>query len=98
MIINKIQNNFYPAIWVGIILQCAGRLIIPVHNNLVLAILGWLVTIIGTLLVLFGFAFYAKSKGRNQAWCLLALLSVIGWIILICLKDKSADAFVKGKE
>jgi hypothetical protein len=30
-----------------------------------------------------------RSKGRSPAWCLLALLSIIGWVILIFLKDKS---------
>ncbi len=46
-----------------------------------------LVSIIGTVLFMVGLAYYAKAKGRNPAWCLMALLSIIGLIVLACLKD-----------
>lgn len=41
----------------------------------------------GSILLLIGFAYYAKAKGRHPAWCLMALLSLIGLIVLGCLKD-----------
>ena len=40
-------------------------------------------------MVLVGFAYYAKAKGRNPLWCLAAFLSLIGLIILALLKDES---------
>ena len=50
-----------------------------------------LVTILGTILLLVGLAYYAKAKGRSKAWCLMAFLSLIGLIVLACLKDKAKE-------
>ena len=47
--------------------------------------------LLGTALLLVGFAYYAKAKGRSPAWCLVAFLSCVGLIILALLKDKSAE-------
>jgi hypothetical protein len=49
------------------------------------------VILIGTILLLIGFAYYAKAKGRSPWWCLCALLSWIGLIILACLKDRTKE-------
>jgi hypothetical protein len=49
------------------------------------------VMLIGTALLLVGFAYYAKAKGRNPAWCLMAFLSFIGLIVLGILKDMSDE-------
>ena len=62
----------------GIVLQLAGGFA-----------LGFLVQLLGTALLIAGFAYYAKAKGRNSAWCLLAFLSIIGLIVLACLKDRT---------
>jgi hypothetical protein len=71
----------------GLILQIVGRLFVePSHP-----VLGFAITLIGTILLLIGFALYAKAKGRHPAWCLMALLSIIGLIILACLKDKTKE-------
>ena len=47
------------------------------------------IALLGTILLFVGFAYYAKAKGRHWAWCFMALLSIIGLIVLACLKDKS---------
>lgn len=73
----------------GLILQIAGRLMMnPTESGG----LGALVALLGTVLLLVGFAFYAKAKGRHPAWCLMAFLSIIGLIVLALLKDKSQEA------
>ena len=65
----------------------------PVQNHLqeftILTAFSYLVSLSGTALLLLGFYFYVKSKNRNSIWCLFALLPIIGWIVLILLKDKS---------
>ena len=43
---------------------------------------------IGSILFIIGCCFYAKGKGYNGAWGLLGLLSLIGLLILVCMKDK----------
>lgn len=58
-------------------------------HSLPLTALGWSIYLLGTALLLIGFGFYVRVKGRSPAWCLLALFSLIGWVILILLKDKS---------
>lgn len=52
----------------------------PLHINFVM--------LLGFILLLVGFAYYAKMKGRSRAWCLVAFLGIIGLVILACLKDK----------
>ena len=46
---------------------------------------------VGTILLLIGLAFYAKAKGRHPAWCLMAFLSLIGFIVLALLQDKAPN-------
>jgi uncharacterized membrane protein len=70
----------------GLILQGVGRYLQMSQPE---PTLGLLVAIVGTVLLLVGFAYYAMAKGRNPAWCLMAFLSCIGLIVLACLKDKS---------
>lgn len=42
----------------------------------------------GSVLLIIGCCYYAKGKGYHCAWGLLGLLSLIGLIILICMRDK----------
>jgi hypothetical protein len=84
-----IRNNFYWCIFWGFFLQFVGGSVTAMSHSLPLIVLGWSIYLVGTLLLLIGFGFYVRSKGRSPAWCLLALLSIIGWVILIFLKDKS---------
>lgn len=82
----KRYNNLSLAIAIpGLIIQVAGRFMMAGPQ----ATLGSLMTIVGTVMLLTGFAYYAKAKGRSPVWCLVAFLSIIGLIILALLKDKS---------
>lgn len=49
----------------------------------------FLLQLLGTALLIAGFAYYAKAKGRSPAWCLFAFLSIIGLIVLSCLEDRT---------
>lgn len=63
----------------GLVIQTAGILC---DQPLVM----WL----GSLLFLVGLAYYAKAKRQHPAWCLMAFLSIIGILVLGCLKDRGA--------
>jgi hypothetical protein len=86
----------------GIILQIGGQVVSnmatataanqPAAVNPLMATVGLLAALAGTALLLVGLAYYAKAKGRNPAWCLLAFLSCIGLIVLACLSDQSEKA------
>jgi hypothetical protein len=71
----------------GLVLQTVGYFIRDAEG--VMTPLGFIIAICGTVLLLVGFIFYAKAKGRHPAWCMFGLLSIIGLIVLACLKDKS---------
>ena len=73
----------------GIVLQIAGNVLLQGTPSPLAAIAAVLVLVTGTGLLFVGIAYYAKSRGRHPAWCLLALLSIIGLLILLCLKDKA---------
>ncbi len=83
------QKSFYFGI-PGIILQIVGRIMMNPDGGK--AGLGLLMALAGTGLLLAGFAYYAKAKGRHPAWCLMAFLSIIGLIVLACLKDRSGTS------
>jgi hypothetical protein len=83
------QKSFYFGI-PGIILQIAGRMMMNSEGGK--PSLGLLIALAGTGLLLAGFAYYAKAKGRHPAWCLMAFLSIIGLIVLACLKDRSGTS------
>ena len=53
--------------------------------------LGYLLLLIGSTLLITGLAYYAKSKGRHPAWCLMVFLSIIGLIVLAYLKDYAVE-------
>ena len=72
----------------GIVLQFVGRYFMQTPDK---HGLGIGIAVLGTGLLLVGFAFYAMAKGRNPAWCLMAFLSIIGLIVLACLKDLAPD-------
>ena len=50
-------------------------------------VLAQFVALAGTVLFFMGLAYYAKAKNRSPWWCLMALLSCLGLLILACLKD-----------
>jgi hypothetical protein len=89
------RRSFYFGI-PGIILQIAGQLMRDSIGEP--TAIGAIISLIGTALLLIGFSYYAKAKGRHPAWCLMAFLSIIGLIVLACLKDKSATENTGGTE
>ena len=74
----------------GLVLQIAGNVMRQGATPTSPSTLGVPLLVVGTALLLVGLALYAKAKGRHPAWCLLAFLSIIGLLILACLKDKTA--------
>jgi len=50
-----------------------------------------LLGVLGTLLLVVGFAYYAKSRGRHPARGLFGLLSIVGLLVLACLSDRAKD-------
>jgi hypothetical protein len=79
---NKIYNNISLGLGApGIVLQIWGNII---GQPIML--------ILGTILLMIGLAYYAMAKGRNPAWCLMGFLSIIGLIVLGCLKDLEKEA------
>lgn len=51
--------------------------------------IGILLRLLGSGLFIAGCVFYVKGKGHHGGWGALGLLSIIGLIILICMKDKN---------
>ena len=92
MIRDYVRDNFHQCVIWGIILQCLGGLVPLAAGRPFLAWLGWLMLVTGTLLLVIGFGYYAKAKGRSPAWSLLALASIIGWMALLFLTAKSGSA------
>jgi len=83
-----IRRNFYWCIFWGFVLQFVGGCVTVMSHSLPITGLGWSIYLVGTVLLVIGFGFYVRSKGRSPAWSLLALISIIGWVILVILKDK----------
>ncbi len=73
----------------GFVLQIIGRMWCDSPEKFQL---GLLTLVVGTGLVLLGFANYAKSRGRHPAWCLLAFLWFPGLVILAMLDDRTRDS------
>ena len=87
-----IRKNFYWCVFLGFVVQCVGASLIAMSHSLPAVVFGWLIYVTGTAVLLSGFGVYVKSKGRNPAWSLLALLSLAGGLVLILLKDKTSAA------
>ena len=51
----------------------------------------------GTLLIITGLFFYTKAKARHPLFCLFGFFSIIGWLILAALPDKSGSEELKEK-
>jgi hypothetical protein len=61
----------------GLLIQSAGLFIHP------------LISLTGTVLLIIGLAYYSKAKGRSGYFGFFGLLSWIGIIVLLCLKDRN---------
>ena len=81
----------------GILIQFAGQILAQMAQqpgsevDPALAFSGCGVTLFGTALLMVGPAYYAKSRGRHPAWCLMGFLSCLGLIFLAFLKDLNAE-------
>ena len=80
----------------GLIIQWSYSMLNFLISSPLLDSLKWPLLIVGTVMLFIGLAYYAKAKGRNPAWGLFGLLSIIGLIILYFLPDKlkSNDAVI----
>jgi hypothetical protein len=79
----------------GLFIQTAGYVMSQISTELLPALLGFLICLAGTALLLVGLAYYAKAKARHPAWCLMGLASLIGLIVLACLKDRSGESLAQ---
>jgi len=78
----KRYNNISLTVGIpGLIIQIAGYLM----DNQPFLLLA------GTVLLIIGLVYYAKAKGRSPAWGFMGLLSIIGMIVLACLKDMAPE-------
>jgi hypothetical protein len=82
----RLYNRISLAVGIpGLILQIVGQAMTDSIGPL-----GKPVVVLGTGLLMFGLAYYAKAKGRHPAWCLMGFLSLLGLIVLACLEDRTA--------
>ena len=81
----------------GVVLQFVGGFIIdaPLQDP---SLLGGLSDTFGTVLLAIGLAYDAKAKGRSLAWCLMALLGIIGVLVLALLEDRSGSTAQVGEK
>jgi hypothetical protein len=89
------EKNFFGCIFWGVILNIGGGLLSACRLYPFLVILGWIMLAVGIGLLMAGLAFYARSKGRHPAWCLLGLFSLPGLLIIVLLPhgDKSQHEY-----
>jgi hypothetical protein len=80
----KAKTNI--GVGVGLMVQILGRTMSGAGGAL--GLMGWLVTLAGLGLFLWGCFSYAKGKGYHPALGLLGLLSCIGLLVLVVLPDK----------
>lgn len=83
----KGKTNLF--ILLGIAVQFGGAIIASAVGSDVLSVL---FRIGGAILFVTGCCYYAKGKGYHVAWGLLGLLSLIGLLVLVCLRDKNKPA------
>jgi len=82
----------------GIVLQMVGNFFKPEDSGGEGAILCGLLMLAGTVLLIWGLWYYAKSRDRSGYWSLCGLLSCIGIIILACLRDKNTESLDASSE
>lgn len=78
--ISKLNNTSFIFGVPGLLLQGVG--------NMTGGIAGVLASLAGTILLIVGLSFYARSRGQHPAYALLGLLSLLGLIILAVLPKK----------
>ena len=99
---DKKKNNLSLLFGVpGLLGQIIGRIMLtqvsddpntaPTGQEIMMALGGLGIALLGTALLVVGLAFYARAKGRHWAWCFMGFLSIIGLIVLACLKDQHKE-------
>jgi hypothetical protein len=80
----------------GIVLQLAAEFLIDRQRWGLVLPQG--LYMVGTVLLGIGLAYDAKAKGRSPAWCLMALLSIVGVLVLAVLEDRSGSTPETGEK
>jgi hypothetical protein len=76
----------------GIVAQIAGGILLQNHDpSEPMGILALALMVVGTLLAIAGFGYYALAKGRSPFFGLLGFIGVPGLLLLAVLKDRSGD-------
>lgn len=73
----------------GLVIQFAGMLMVNFRPEL--NMLGNVLVLAGTVLLFAGLGYYAKAKGHHPAWCVFGLLSLLGFVVLGLLPDRTAE-------
>jgi hypothetical protein len=79
------EKRFFECIFWGVALNIGGGLLSACRHYPFLEIPGYVMVVTGIGLIMAGLAFYARSKGRHPAWCILGLLSVLGLLVIVLL-------------
>ena len=80
------KSRFYAV--VGLLLQALGW---ALH----LPVISWAIAAVGSLLLMLAVAYFARSKGRNALWGIVALFPLVGALLglglLAALPDRAKD-------
>lgn len=86
------QTKSNIGVGVGFVIALGGRLLVgTAHQNQGLLIIGGILSLIGTVIFIWGCVNYAQGKGYSPWLGLLGLLSCLGLIVLVVLPDKNKD-------
>ena len=101
--IKRYQNLANLGIGLGLILSIGGRIVVASQmptppattaGSPAIILAAGIASLIGTAAFIYGCVMYALAKGRNGAWGAFGLLSIIGLIVLVCLKDHAREGEV----
>jgi hypothetical protein len=90
-VIKRYNNLSFLFFIPGVILQIIG--LVRQGNEQELNPITTGLLLLGTVLAIIGFGYYAKAKGRSMVWGLAGFLGLIGLVILALLKDRSGDTW-----
>ncbi len=72
----------------GLVIQLGGVIVIKsVEHPSPIGLSAAAGAMIGTVVYMTGFAYYARAKGRSAWWCFLGLFSLFGLTVLFTLPD-----------
>src|SRR5262245_14146861 len=77
------------ALWgSGFVVQIAGAVL---NSNSDFRGYGSLLRFVGLVMIVCGVTQYAKAKGRNPWWGAFGLFSILGVLVVACLRDYSSN-------